>query len=252
MNWKDFLYFQRGEQVAITLLAVLILCGILFNITICSRVSPDIALLENDSIATQVDEFRASLQEREQQQTTPIAQREVEPDDSRQPVQRMIQPQPATTANRVDNRVTTQTTSFTRAPRLADGETISLNSNDTTQWMLIPGIGTVFSNRIVRYQERLGGFSSIHQLLEVTGISEELFERITPYISHTEIVIQPLQVNRLEFRDLLAHPYLDYEQVQAIMNLRRRIGSISNINQLAMLSEFPAEDIERLRPYLAF
>ena len=252
MNWKDFLYFQRGEQVAIMLLSVLILFGILLNITLCSRNSSDVSLLNNDSVTAQFDEFRASLQEREQQQEIPAAQRETERDDSHRPVQRSTQPPRIGTVNRSENRVSTQRPTFPRTPRLADGETISLNDNDTTQWMKIPGIGSTFANRIVRYQARLGGFSSIYQLLEVNGISDELFARIMPYISHSDSTIQKLRINHLEFRELLSHPYLEFEQVQVIMNLRRRVGNISTINELAMLSEFSEHDIERLRPYLEF
>ena len=255
MNWKDFLYFQRGEQVAITLLAVLILLGILLNITLCSRISPNENLLNDEAVTEQIEAFRSSLQERDTQAEAPAVQRIAEQDDAHQPVQRVTQLQPttATSANRVTSTTTTaQSATIPRTPRLAMGETISLNESDTTRWMLIPGIGTVFSNRIVRYQERLGGFASIDQLLEVNGITEDLFARITPYISHYEITIQQLDVNRLEFSDLLRHPYLEFEQVQVIMNLRRRAGNISGIEQLAMMSEFSAEDIERLRPYLAF
>ena len=249
MNWKDFLYFQRGEQVAITLLSVLILFGILLNVTLCSRNSSDVTLLNSDSVTAQFDEFRTSLQEREQPQEIPVAER----DDSQRPVQRTAQPQrTTTTTNRSESRSAVQRTTFPRAPRLADGETISLNDSDTIQWMKIPGIGSTFANRIVRYQTRLGGFSSIYQLLEVNGISDELFARIAPYISHNDSTIQKLHVNQLEFRELLAHPYLEFEQVQVIMNLRRRTGRISTINELAMLSEFSENDIERLLPYLAF
>ena len=251
MNWKDFLYFQRGEQLSIILLSVLILFGILLNITLCSRNASDVALLDNDSVITQFDEFRASLQEHEQQEV-PVAQREVEQDDSYRPIQHTTQPSRTTTTNRSENRPTVQQTAFPRAPRLAAGETISLNNADTTQWMKIPGIGSTFANRIVRYQTRLGGFSSIYQLLEVNGISDDLFARIAPYISHSDSTIQKLYINHLEFRELLRHPYLEFEQVQVIMNLRRRTGNISSINELAMLSEFSESDIERLRPYLEF
>jgi hypothetical protein len=251
MNWKDFLYFHRGEQVAVTLLLVLILLAILLNITICSRNVSDIALLNNDSLTVQFDEFRESLQERE----IPVVQRETEREENHPTPrsghrtvseQRTFPERPV-----VENRTTTRRTSFPRAERLAAGETISLNETDTTKWMKIPGIGSTFANRIVRYQNRLGGFASVNQLLEVNGMSYELFERIVPYIT-PDTIVQKLKINLLEFNELLRHPYLEFHQVQVIMNLRRRTGTISSINQLAMLYEFSDEDIERLRDYLAF
>jgi hypothetical protein len=56
----------------------------------------------------------------------------------------------------------------------------------------------------------------------------------------------------MEFRELLKHPYLNYRQVQAIVNLRKKRGKIASINELAMLDEFTSEDIFRIEPYLEF
>jgi DNA uptake protein ComE-like DNA-binding protein len=251
MNWKDFLYFQRGEQVAVTLLLVLITLAILLNMTICSRNVSDTALLQNDSVAVQLDAFRESLQERE----VPVAQRETERSDSRQTVrpanqnrreQRVFAERPS-----AENRTENRQSNFPRTDKLAEGETIFLSTTDAAEWQKIPGIGNTFADRIVRYKNRLGGFSSVYQLREVNGIDEELFARISPFIEH-RADIRKLQINQLEFRELLAHPYLEYEQVQVITNLRRRIGNISSIEELAMLDEFSDADIERLRAYLAF
>jgi DNA uptake protein ComE-like DNA-binding protein len=255
MNWKDFLYFHRGEQVAITLLLVLITLAILLNMTICSRSVSDIALLQNDSVAVQFNEFRESLQERE----IPVVQRETERNDIRRDEARLVS---TINQNRTEQRIIAERPSaenrtenrqndFPRTEKLAEGETIFLSTTDAAEWQKIPGIGSTFADRIVRYKNRLGGFSSVYQLREVNGIDDELFARVSPFIEHNTN-IKKLQINRLEFRELLAHPYLEYEQVQVIMNLRRRTGNISSIEELAMLSEFSNTDIERLRAYLAF
>ena len=78
-----------------------------------------------------------------------------------------------------------------------------------------------------------------------------MFYRISPYIQVDEN-FKKIAINKLEFKELLSHPYLSYKQVQAIVNLRRRTGNIQSIDVLAMLDEFTSEDIERLRPYLEF
>ena len=61
-----------------------------------------------------------------------------------------------------------------------------------------------------------------------------------------------LWINELEFKELLRHPYLNYKQVRAIMNLRKKKGNIASIHELVMLDEFTSEDIFRIEPYLAF
>ena len=50
---------------------------------------------------------------------------------------------------------------------------MDLNEADTTQLISIKGIGSVFSNRIVKYRDLLGGYVSIEQLDEVYGLKEE-------------------------------------------------------------------------------
>ena len=71
---------------------------------------------------------------------------------------------------------------YPRVEKLSEGETISLNATDTAEWKRVPGIGTVYASRIVKYHERLGGFARKEQLLEVYGVDGELYARIAPYI----------------------------------------------------------------------
>ncbi len=130
---------------------------------------------------------------------------------------------------------------------------IILNNSDTVDWKKIPGIGSIYASRIVKYRDLLGGFARVEQLLEVYGIDNELYSSIIPYIYiETNTNLRKVQVNKSEFREMLRHPYLNYKQVQAIINLRRRKGDIVSINELSMLDEFTTDDIYRLEPYLEF
>jgi DNA uptake protein ComE-like DNA-binding protein len=97
----------------------------------------------------------------------------------------------------------------------------------------------------------LGGFASVDQLKEVYGIDAELYSKISPYIK-PDGNYSKININKLEFKQLLSHPYLNYKQVKAIVGLRDRKGKIASINELSMLDEFTTADIERLTPYLEF
>ena len=144
---------------------------------------------------------------------------------------------------------------YTKQEKLKDSEYIFLNETDTAQWKKVPGIGSAYAARIVKYNKLLGGFTSITQLREVYGIDDELFDNISLYVMEEDNIInkcKKLEVNKLEFKEIVAHPYIDYEQTKAIVNLRRRIGNISSINELAMLDEFTPEDIKRISHYLQF
>lgn len=135
--------------------------------------------------------------------------------------------------------------------KLIYGKTIELNKSDTTELKKIPGIGSVFANRIVKYRNSLGGYVSAEQLKEVWGIDEELYNKIQMYLT-VESNPQKLKVNKLGLDQLKSHPYINYKQAKVIIDLRERKRNLTSINRLALLEEFTQEDIERLKPYLSF
>ena len=56
---------------------------------------------------------------------------------------------------------------FQRQPKLEEGQTVNLNTADTAQLKMVPGIGSYFARQIVNYRKRLGGFSTTAQLMEI-------------------------------------------------------------------------------------
>ena len=126
--------------------------------------------------------------------------------------------------------------------------TIDLNRCDTTQLQMIPGIGSYTANKIINYRRKLGGFYSITQLEEI-GLNSDLLDQW--FLINTEN-IQHLNINKLSFKELLRHPYLNYEQVKAIFNYKRKYGLIKSIKQLQLLDEFKTSDLDQLDFYLTF
>jgi competence protein ComEA len=60
---------------------------------------------------------------------------------------------------------------------------ISINSADASVLEGVPGIGPVKAAAIVQYRDEIGSFSSIEQLLEVSGIGPATLESIAPYLT---------------------------------------------------------------------
>ena len=245
MHWKDFLYFQRGSRLGVLLLLILIVLTLILQILLSSRRSSHFVLQENDSLIQAFEQFRRSGEvHQEEGMDAPVGEPEglksMSGGDERKPADASVEKgrDRSVSSNRY-------------VVKLRPGETIKLNEADTSRWKMIPGIGTSYASRIVKYRELLGGYVRKDQLLEVYGLNEELYARISPYIT-PDSVRRPLPVNLAEFRELLRHPYLNFEQVQAIFNLRRKKGNIQSIRELAMLDQFTQEDIKRLEPYLEF
>lgn len=63
------------------------------------------------------------------------------------------------------------------------GGRVNINRADVDALMTIPGIGQTRAEAIVAYREIRGPFSSIEEIMQVTGIKEGLFAKIKEYIT---------------------------------------------------------------------
>lgn len=132
---------------------------------------------------------------------------------------------------------------------------LDLNIIDSLSLIRIPGIGSKTASNIIRYRNQLGGFYSPRQLSEKLtwdGAQERMDEWCTKWFYADTVHIKRLNVNEADFKSLLRHPYLNYEQTKALVNYRDKHNGVSGINVLSMLECFTEEDIERLKHYLDF
>lgn len=72
--------------------------------------------------------------------------------------------------------------SQTQTTNLTTSGVIGINQASASQLESLPGIGPVYAQRIVELRNQLGKFSSINQLLEVSGIGERTLEKIAPHV----------------------------------------------------------------------
>ncbi len=132
--------------------------------------------------------------------------------------------------------------------KLAEGETIDLSTADTAILKRVPGIGSYYARKIADYGKRLGGYASVEQLDEIDDFPQEAKAYIT--LEHTSVT--KLNINSLSLNELKKHPYINFYQARAIVDYRRQHGTISDLNDLRLLPDFPEEAIQRLRPYVEY
>lgn len=125
---------------------------------------------------------------------------------------------------------------------------VDVNTADTAMLRRIPGVGAKISEAIVRYREKLGGFYSVEQLREIKMVSSELLE----WMEVSSPNVQKIPVNEASFQALNSHPYISYEQTKALLQYIRLYGKVKDEQALVETGIFTKEEVERLKPYLAF
>ncbi len=216
MNWKDWLHIPQGDKIAIISLAILIVIAFSTHLILSQQPKEEFTLKVPNDYA----EWQAQLNQKKEQERQDYLQ------------------------NRIKYARPYQ-------PKMKEGETIELNSADTTQLKMIPKIGSGYANRIVNYRTKLGGFVKIEQLEEVWGMDTYLYSQVIPFLT-LDAKCDSIYINKDTFEQLIQHPYLNYKQALVIEDIRTRKGTIKSLNRLSLLDEFKKKDIERLKDYISF
>lgn len=128
------------------------------------------------------------------------------------------------------------------------GTLIDLNRADTTELKKIPGIGSGIARLITNHRQRLGGFYRIEQLAEVRLDASQLkswFRIDTTHISR-------INLNRAGIERLRNHPYISFYQAKALVEYRKKKGTIRSLKPFRLYEEFTEEDLERIGHYVCF
>lgn len=147
---------------------------------------------------------------------------------------------------------------------------VDINKADTALLKRIPGIGTGFALKIVRYRQQLGGYVHVAQLKEIEHFPDSLLSWFTvdSYIKAKHVngstdkgayeselgnsFIHKININRATLERMCKHPYLNFYQCKVIVEHRRKFGKINSLKDLSLYEEFHEKDLKRLAPYCSF
>lgn len=128
---------------------------------------------------------------------------------------------------------------------------IDLNLATKEQLMEVYGIGDKLSDGIIKYRTKLQGFTFDNQIYEVWGLDREVAEKVLQkftVISNPQIIKK--NINDLTFKELLKVPYMEYELVKKIFNLKNAGGKIYSMDALTKIEGFPLDKFEKISIYL--
>ena len=129
---------------------------------------------------------------------------------------------------------------------------VELNTADSAALVSIEGIGPAFAKRIIYYRERLGGFITKEQLKEVFGIDELKYSEIKNQVRVNAARIRKININTITFDKMRLMPYLNYKQVNAIIEYRKQHGDYTSIDDLKNIAIINADILIKIEPYIIY
>ncbi|MCK4879346.1 MAG: helix-hairpin-helix domain-containing protein [Bacteroidales bacterium] len=224
--YREFYLLPRGEQRALILLSLLLILSLLFRITV--QLLPDREPEGMEKFEQEARMIMASFARADSLQR-------VRSDSIRRKV----------TGN------SGHAIPYTYPDKRRNSALpIDINRADSAQLLPLPGIGPVYAGRIIKYRNLLGGFFRVEQLGEVYGMPDETLGLIRDKIYVDTAAIRKIQLDSASFRELLRHPYLELEDVKAIVNYRDFKGTIESPKELQENFILPDSVLQRVLPYL--
>ena len=227
-NFKRFMTFSRSERIAIiTIVSMIVIMLIVKYIIINNPPKRDYFKHDLDSIIARREKMLDSIR---------IA-------DSLSKISRITKN--SKVSSKTSNKTTKQqkdtiNKGFLHSAPLhyasVEMTIIDINTADTTLLKQLPRIGGAFAKWIVNYREKLGGYCETEQLLEVYRMDTIRYNAIKDYVKiDSTFTPNKLKINTDEFKILLKHPYLEYDDVKKIVNYREQKGMITSWEQLVKI-----------------
>ena len=142
----------------------------------------------------------------------------------------------------------------TNNPKVVKFLKTELNSADSANLVNNLNLYPSIASRVIKYKKKLGGFYEKEQLLEVYKFPEGYYKKIEAFIEVDSSLISKTNVNSVEFKQLLKHPYFDYETVKLVFNNKPKKGKMyySGFQELKELTGINDSIAERIKHYLYF
>ncbi|MBQ2172142.1 MAG: helix-hairpin-helix domain-containing protein [Bacteroidales bacterium] len=136
---------------------------------------------------------------------------------------------------------------FARLQPYIDIPRVDINKADSAALLALPGIGPYFAGKIVEYRERLGGYSSAEQLMEIYHFDREKYDGLKDLITCS--VPAPFALWTLPEADLARHPHISRSEAHGIVLYRQHnppeACTVEALRKAGVLSEEHASALSR-------
>ena len=127
---------------------------------------------------------------------------------------------------------------------------VEINKASEEDLLTIKGIGPFFAKNIIKQREKLGGFISKEQLMEVWQFTPDKLHEIESYIKIIPSDIKKININTANVDELKNHPYIRWNIANSIVKMRLQKGSFNSLNELLESKLITAEIFDKIKPYI--
>ncbi len=124
---------------------------------------------------------------------------------------------------------------------------VNLNTVDFGTLSHIRGVGISLAHNIIDYREAVGGFASVSELMNVTGIDKEVYDSIKEYFYIGDYVLPSddaptlpayakININTATVREFMRLDGIGEKLARAIVEYRAENGEFVSINELKEIS----------------
>ena len=235
MRIKDYFSFTKAELRGIVILLLLIGGVLGYKYYLVEKNNKEI-LISRNKFEKDIKEFETTLEKQTNTKKTKFT--------ANKQVKQSYKPYKKNIAYKKSKKQQAKKENVKAVQKLH----ININTATAAELKKLRGIGDKLSERIVKYRDRLGGFYGINQLKEVYGIKPEVFEKIRTQI-YCEGSVRKINVNTATFKDLVHHPYLNYDEVKLIFQSRKKYGKLNKEILNFILGQ---DKTAKLLPYVEF
>ncbi|MBD3864234.1 ComEA family DNA-binding protein [Olleya marilimosa] len=129
-----------------------------------------------------------------------------------------------------------------------EAQKLDLNSATAIQLQKVYGVGPSYSERIIKFRNKINGFHSFIELQQVYGLTPEVIQNIkADFTLKTPRAITKIALNTATKEQLVTIKYIDYEIAHNIIEERTLRDGFKSIDELTKVNGFPVNKLEIIK-----
>jgi competence protein ComEA len=135
-------------------------------------------------------------------------------------------------------------------PQKAVSPLFNINTCSKEELVKVYMIGDFRAQKIIEYRDKLGGFFSFDQILEVYSIDSLVLQQLQKATYIDTNTIARININTCTFKELLNHPYCSYNMTKDIFSYKKIQGNIDAITELRDNNILEHAEFVKIQRYL--